>query len=235
MAETPQSPTSAGPGSGATTDADALRLAPAAHLAGAMREGSSSGPRGVELTEHPFALQVGLRAVPGSPSADALAAAAGVDLPTRAGEVTGDVAGRHIVWMAPDEFLLIDVSSPQRPEDARPLQEALDGIPGQAVDLSANRTTLVLRGPSARAVLEKGCQLDLHPRVFAAGSAAVTQIGVVPVILVRSAEEEWRIAPRASFADYLVRWLLDGMVEFREERSPEDEEHEHTVRPAQVG
>jgi sarcosine oxidase subunit gamma len=32
------------------------------------------------------------------------------------------------------------------------------------VDLSANRTTFELTGPQGRAVLEKGCSLDLHPR-----------------------------------------------------------------------
>jgi heterotetrameric sarcosine oxidase gamma subunit len=34
------------------------------------------------------------------------------------------------------------------------------------VDVSAQRTTLRLRGEHARDLLAGGCSLDLHPRVF---------------------------------------------------------------------
>ena len=63
-------------------------------------------------------------------------------------------------------------------------------------------------------MLEKSCRADLHPRAFGIGTAIVTQLGPVPVILHHSSEEAYRVYPRASFADYLVRWLLDGMAEF---------------------
>jgi sarcosine oxidase, subunit gamma len=88
------------------------------------------------------------------------------------------------------------------------------------VDLSANRTTLELSGPSARAVLEKGCALDLHPREFVVGSAYVTLIGSVPVFLWKVEEETYRILPRSSFADFLGRWLLDAMAEFKAPELP---------------
>jgi sarcosine oxidase subunit gamma len=87
-------------------------------------------------------------------------------------------------------------------------------LPGQVVDLSANRTILQLSGSRARAVLEKSCRADLHPRAFGVGSAIVTALGPVPVILHHSADHEYRVFPRASFADFTVRWLLDGMAEF---------------------
>ena len=61
--------------------------------------------------------------------------------------------------------------------------------PGSATDLSANRTTFELVGPSARAVLEKGCPLDLHPRTFEVGAAYLTLIGSVPVVLWKVADE----------------------------------------------
>ena len=51
------------------------------------------------------------------------------------------------------------------------------------VDLSANRTTFELSGPRARAVLEKGCALDLHPRSFTPGTALNTEVGNIPVVL----------------------------------------------------
>ena len=194
-----------------------LRTSPAAHLAGFMEAADVAGARAVSLRELPFAVQVGLRATPGSASARALESALGVPLPARHGEVTGDGAGQHVLWLGPDEFLAVDVSREQATGDADALEAALDGLPGQALDLSANRTILVLAGPSAREVLEKGCQADLHPRAFPVGRGIVTAVGPVPVLLHRSGEQEYRVYPRASFAEFLVRWLVDSMQEFRQE------------------
>jgi len=86
------------------------------------------------------------------------------------------------------------------------------------VDLSANRTTFELSGSRARAVLEKTCSLDLHPRVFKTGTAVSTELAHIPVMLWKTSEESYRIFPRASFADFLGRWILDAM---REYASPE--------------
>jgi sarcosine oxidase, subunit gamma len=194
-----------------------LRTSAAAHLADRMEAATVTGPRAVSLREHAFAVQVGLRAVPGSASAQALEDVLGLPLPTRHGQTTGDAAGQHVIWLSPDEFLAVDLSREQSTGDADAFEAALEGLPGQALDLSANRTTLVLTGASAREVLEKGCQADLHPRSFPVGQAIATQVGPVPVVLHRSADDEFRLYPRASFADFLVRWLLDSMAEFGQE------------------
>ena len=191
-----------------------LRVSPAAHLAGAMAEAEVTGDRSVKLAETAFAVQLGVRAVPGSASAKALEAVLGFSLPSGHGQTTGDAAGLHALWLSPDEFLLVDASRQQQPGEGAELIAALEGLPGQVVDLSANRTLLTLSGKAARLVLEKGCHADLHPRAFAVGAAIVTQLGPVPVILHRSGDEEFRIYPRASFADYMVRWLLDASTEF---------------------
>lgn len=193
------------------------RTSPAAHLAGFMEAADVVGARAVSLRELPFAVQIGLRATPGSESARALEAELGVALPAGHGQSTGDAAGQHVLWLSPDEFLAVDVSREQATGDADALERALEGLPGQAVDLSANRTILVLSGTSAREVLEKGCQADLHPRSFPVGQGIVTSVGVVPVLLHRSGEQEYRVYPRASFAEFLVRWLVDSMQEFRQE------------------
>ena len=241
---TPTTPSTAGaapaqPSSAASEPAaaplevlEALRAAPARHLADLMEGASVLGPRGATLHEHEFAVQLGLRADPGSPSARALEQVLGVPLPTAHGQVTGDLDGLHVLRLAPDEFLAVDVSRRQEPGVETPCQEALEGIPGQAVDLSAHRTVLVLEGPGAREVLEKSVALDLHPRVFGVGRAEATLLSTVPVVLVRSGEEAWRILPRASFADHVVRWLVDGMAELGS-ASPEEESAERSVRPAQ--
>ncbi|WP_210604004.1 sarcosine oxidase subunit gamma [Brevibacterium oceani] len=193
---------------------DDLRVSPAAHLAETMAEASAAGGRRVALRELPFTVQLGLRAQPDSASGRALEDAFGLPLPLKVGEVSGDSAGLHILWLSPDEFLAVDVSRRQQPGETLVAEAGLEGLPGQAVDLSANRTILQLSGSKAREVLEKSCRADLHPRAFGVGTAIVTSLGPVPVILHHSSVLEYRVYPRASFADFTVRWLLDGMAEF---------------------
>lgn len=191
---------------------DHLRVSPAAHLAGEMQAASAGGT--LTLREIAFAPQLGLRAVPGSPSAAALEATLGLPLPTGVGQTTGDAAAQHIIWLSPDEFLAVDVSRTQQPGESVGVEQALEGLPGQAVDLSANRTVLELSGAQARQVLEMGCRADLHPRAFPVGSAIATQLGLAALIVHRSGEDTFRVLPRASFAEYTVRWLIDAMSSF---------------------
>ena len=136
--------------------------------------------------------------------------------PPVASVTTGD--GVSVLWLSPDEFLVVGDEQPAQLTSR--LVEALGDEPGSVIDLSANRTTFELAGPSARAVLEKGCPLDLHPRTFEVGTAYLTLIGSVPVVLWKVADEPYRILPRSSFADFLGRWLLDAMAEFKAPELP---------------
>jgi sarcosine oxidase subunit gamma len=194
-----------------------LRVSPAAQLRAAFEAGSVQGV--VELREVPFLTMVGLRADTGSEAAGRLAAVTG-KIPVRSGEVV-DSGDTSVMWLGPEEFLVV---APTEAHDSlgggliQALREALGDGEGQVVDLSANRTTFELVGPRARAVLEKGCSLDLHPREFKAGTAYSTVIANIPAILWKTGEESFRIFPRASFAGFLGRWLLDAM---REYASPE--------------
>lgn len=210
MAETAASPTSADKNL-------AARISPARQLAEAFAAGSLPGT--VELTELPFLTMVGLRAAAGSDVAQRLAAVTG-GLPAGSGAVAGqgDVS---VLWLGPSEFLVV---APTEAHESLggglipALRDALGSDAGQVVDLSANRTTFELKGPRARAVLEKGCSLDLHPRVFKTGTAFSTEIANIPAGLWKTGEDTFRIFPRASFAEFLGRWLLDAM---REYASPE--------------
>jgi sarcosine oxidase subunit gamma len=188
------------------------RLSPAAHLSEAFAWAEVTGARAVRISETPFLSMVGLRVRPGSAAAERVETALGVALPARCGSVsTGESCS--VLWLSPDEFLIVSADGPAHL--TRAAVEALEGEPGSAVDLSANRTTFALAGPKAREVLEKGCALDLHPREFAVGAAYVTLLGPVPVILWRVEEELYRILPRSSYADFLGRWLIDAMAEFK--------------------
>ena len=195
----------------------AYRRSPAQHLTEEMTHGSGEG---VRLREIRFLTQTTLRTAPGSPGSVALEKALGLPLPAKVGEVTGAADGRGpaILWLGPDEFLVV---GPDEAETGVPaaqvasrLASALGDQPGQAVDVSANRTTLELSGPRARSVLEKSCQLDLHPRGFPVGKAVLTLLESTGVVIWRTGEVTWRVMPRASFATHVVRWLLDGMREY---------------------
>ncbi|GAA3328245.1 sarcosine oxidase subunit gamma [Paeniglutamicibacter sulfureus] len=192
-------------------DVSVLRTSPLAHLASALEQGSVAGERGVTLREIAFTTQIGVRAEPGTEAHAALASATGVGLPAAVGQVAGGVEGTAVLWSGPDEFLVV---APEGTELLGDLNEALGQAPGQVVDLSANRTVIELSGPSARLVLEKGCPADLHPRSFGVGTAITTALGPVPVLLWKTAADTFRLLPRASFADYTARWLLDAMTEF---------------------
>ena len=191
-----------------------LRRSPLAHLEERLRAGTNQG---AELHEVRFLTMVGLRADPASEAGEALATAVGAPLPARCGQVSGSPDGTAILWQGPDEFLLV---APDGSDVGKELATALGDAPGAVVDLSANRTTLELSGPSARKVLEKGCPLDLHPRVFKPGTAVSTLLGPVPVLLWQLDETTYRIMPRASFAEYVARWLLDAMAEFASPEVP---------------
>jgi sarcosine oxidase subunit gamma len=194
-----------------------LRVSPAAQLRAAFETGSVPGL--VELSEVLFLTMVGLRVSRDSDAGQRVASVTG-GLPAACGGVNG-TGDTSVLWLGPEEFLVV---APTEAHESlggdliQALREALADGEGQVVDVSANRTTFELTGPRARAVLEKGCSLDLHPRILKAGTALSTEIGNIPVVLWKTGEESFRLFPRASFADFLGRWLLDAM---REYASPE--------------
>jgi sarcosine oxidase, subunit gamma len=194
-----------------------LRQSPASHLREAFAAGSVAGTVG--LREVPFLTMAGIRVDPDTEAGMRMSSLTG-GLPPGSGDVrtSGDTA---VLWLGPTEFLVVAPAEDHESPDRSLIQELLAALAdgeGQVVDLSANRTTFELSGPRARAVLEKGCSLDLHPRTFRPGTALSTEIGNIPAILWKTADETYRIFPRASFADFLGRWLLDAM---REYASPE--------------
>jgi len=85
------------------------------------------------------------------------------------------------------------------------------------VDVSAQRTTLLLRGEHVRDLLSGGCSLDLHPRVFGRGTAAQTLLGQAGAVLIALDDTgtSYQVVVRTSFAGYLTAWLLDAATEYR--------------------
>lgn len=175
-------------------------------------------PDGVQIVAEPFVAMSDLRLDPAATESilGPVAAHLGVALPTTPNTwVQGDTT--TVIWLGPDEWL---VTSPfTTPEDLDVgLREAV-GDQGAVIDVSAQRTTLSLHGEHVRDVLATGCSLDLHPRVFGAGSAAQTTVGLAGVVLLALDDTgtHYQLLVRSSFSRYLAAWLLDATVEFSTE------------------
>jgi len=192
-------------------DLTTLRRSPLAHLTERMRDGSVGGSRGVRLSESAYLTMVSLRVDPTAPVAERLQAVLGVELPRVCGTVTEPVS-TAVLWLGPDEWLVVSGTEARVLVDQ--LRAAVQDAHASVVDVSANRTVLELSGPSARAVLEKGCPVDLHPTRFGPGSAVTTTLARIPLLLWQVGPHSYRLLPRSSFADYVARWLLDAMEEF---------------------
>jgi sarcosine oxidase subunit gamma len=163
------------------------------------------------LRELPFLAQVDLRADPADAAAlQRIASALGFPLPSQPNTVSGE-ADRHALWLGPDEWLIVGPPDGEADLEAR-CRQALGAALGAVVDVSAGRTTLELWGAYARAVLETGCDIDLHPRAFGPGRCAQTLVARAGVILHQtSAEPRYRLLVRPSFAGYLAAWLRDAI------------------------
>lgn len=154
-----------------------------------------------------------LRVDPDGGGPAAVAEVAGAALPARPDTWTGLAAGQAL-RLGPDEWLL--TSAAARPEDWEfAVDEAAAPYGGMAVDVSAQRTTVRVRGTAARRLLAAGCAIDLRPASFPRGRCAQTLLGQAGVLLVALADDDLQLFVRPSFAGYVVDWLVDAAQELR--------------------
>jgi sarcosine oxidase, subunit gamma len=153
------------------------------------------------ITEIPFLTMVNVRVAPTSEAAGRISARLGGPLPVIPGAVV-DAGTRHILWLGPDEWLVVG------PDGDTGLADLLDEPGASIVDVSASRATIEVR---SRDLLEHGCTIDLHPRAFHAGHCAQTTIARAQVILWQTSDDPvYRLLVRSSFSTYLADWLKDG-------------------------
>jgi sarcosine oxidase subunit gamma len=168
---------------------------------------------GLRLAEVPFLAQLSLRLDARGSPVRAVEAALGLPLPLEPG--TSSASGTTTaLWLGPDEWLVI---GPPRtgPELESRLRAAVDGGPAAVVDVSAQRTTILVAGAQARDLLAHGCPLDLHPSTFPVGRCAQTLLARARVIIAGvSAEPAYRVLVCSSYARYLAEWLVDAATEY---------------------
>jgi methylglutamate dehydrogenase subunit D len=89
------------------------------------------------------------------------------------------------------------------------------GETAAVTDQSDGYAVLRLSGPKVRATFEKGLSVDLHPRAFGVGDAAVTTCSHLGVILWQlDAAPTYEIALFRSLAADFWHWLSDSAAEF---------------------
>ena len=106
-----------------------------------------------------------------------------------------------LLWLGPDEFLLLSPEIPLRP-------------PAHSVDVSHRETALTVSGPRAAWVINAFCALDLHPAAFPVGMCTRTAFAKAEIILWRTATETFRIDVARSFAPYVWQCLEEARREF---------------------
>ena len=164
-------------------------------------------------SERPFLSQLTVR-VSDPNAVAALGSALGVvfpSVPCTFTSGTGPFGAVEVLWLGPDEFLVVAA-----PDLQIPIEDALRAVPfkGSVVDTSAQRTTLVLEGTNVRDVLAHGCSVDLHPSSAPVGTCVQTLLARTGIILQVTGPDRFTILVRSSFAQYLAAWLSDACVEY---------------------
>jgi len=190
----------------------------ALHLDAQVTPDDDKSGAGVSIVERQGQRQIALR----GPSTDpafvaAIEATLGTSLPIIPCTANGDSDGVHIMWMGPDEWLVI------APDDndavAENLNRACAGIHSAVVDVSESRTIVRLSGLNARHTLSKGCSLDLHPRQFGRNKVVNTLLAQAHITLHQISDTtdrgcEYDIYVHRSFATYLWLWFEDATREY---------------------
>lgn len=181
------------------SDIAATDLSKARTLALAGRHGGSGA---AALTPAAPATRLSLRAKPDAVSA--LSAALGVPLPTKP-KTSASENGRHALWLGPDEWLVID-------EKEADLMAAVasSGVLHSATDVSHRNTAVLVRGSGAEAAVNGGCPQDLSLATFPVGACSRTVFAKSEIVLLRTAEDAFRVECWRSFSPYVFGLLSEA-------------------------
>lgn len=206
-----------------------------ADLAVVCRHGVADGAPGLTVREIPgLALAlVSARRGAAPRLAERVQTATGIVLPARPARAEGAAGtpgeGLSFVFAGPDQWLAVaDAAACQRLAGATgaggasasgaTFEAALRGVVADAaavVDQSDARGVLRLSGPRVRDLLAKGTAIDLHPRAFAPGDAAMTWCAHLDVtIWQRDGEPTFDIVVPRGFAGTFWHWLMESAAEY---------------------
>ena len=158
--------------------------------------------RGVRISMLPPAERISLRAR--GASVAALSKALGLTLPQNP-KTSAAKDARTALWLGPDEWLVIDEAGKDPGTDCAKIS-ALHS----AVGISHRNIAISVEGPGAEATLAAGCPQDLSLVAFPVGACSRTILGKVEIVVLRTAEDAFRIECWRSFSDYVFTFLSEA-------------------------
>ncbi len=140
----------------------------------------------------------------------ALGAAFGLVLPGPGRSAAAE--GRTAIWLQPGIWA---VAAPRGAEGAlaRDLSD-IAAASAAVIDQTHGRCTIRIAGARVRDALAKGCRLDLHPKVFAVGATATTQIAHIGCLLHHADADIFELTMMATFAQPFWEWLAGAAAEY---------------------
>ncbi len=164
--------------------------------------GRDFSAKGVKLAVLAPAHRLALRAP--AASVAALSKALGVTLPAKPKSSTTK-GSRTALWLGPDEWLVIDDGAKDPLDDCAGVK-ALHS----AVGISHRNVGISVTGPGAANTVNAGCPQDLSLAAFPIGACSRTILGKVEIVLLRTAEDAFRVECWRSFSDYVLTFLSEA-------------------------
>ncbi len=177
------------------------------------RHGAPDGEAGVTLTlREPVAIAavVVRRGLQGELVAR-VRNAFGLELPMTPRRVVAEAA--TVVWAGPGRWLAVADGMACHMFEQR-LRNELVGL-ASVCDQSDARVLTRVQGVRARDMLAKGVMIDLHPRAFGPGDAAIAAIGHIGVHVWQiDSAATYEVAVGRSLAAELWRWFFEAGAEY---------------------
>ena len=192
-----------------------LRRSPLTHRALLTKAVADIADAELGLGERAHRMQLNLRGDSGIEAfLNGVKTATGLDIPIQANRFTAN-GERACLWLGPNEWLITGPSGNEQ-ELAAETRAALVSQQAAVTDVSESRTVILIQGPRARDLLQKGVPIDLHPREFQAGHCAQTHIAGANII-VRQLDDRptYEILVLNSFAEHLWLWLESASREYK--------------------
>ena len=130
----------------------------------------------------------------------------GLELP-RVPNTTTVNSGMTAMWLGPDEWL-VRTDDGKEGNLADALRQAVKGQHAAVTPVSDAYQVFRISGSEARAVLNQGAGIDLHPRSFSPGKCVRTNLGKMGVILHQIDDTpSYDVYAWRSYANYVRLWL----------------------------
>ncbi len=170
--------------------------------------GAQTGEMTISVADAGRVGQVTLKVDLAAPDvATSLEASTGMTVPEPLSVMSNDTGGR-LVWMAPDEVLIVMPDDARDPEDlVKYLETTSAGAHRLAANVTDARAMLRLSGRLVPEVLAKGAPVDLSETAFPVGGARRTHLAGIAVAFWRVSDHHWEIVCLRSYAHHLWAWL----------------------------